>query len=839
MAHAGCVRVFGALALAAATLTPSAAYYHYTHYLNRTSPYQPILEKFDLSALPNKTVTFYVSDNGPTSFSGNDSFASVLNQIRQAAQVWNSVETSDLRVAFGGLDTSGTPQSTPGSEIVFEDIPPGLLAFAAPTVRADATTGPNGAFVPILRSVVHLNNDLTKRPGPSYLEAFFGTIVHEMGHALGLQHTFTSATMSTAPTRATNRAKPIDDDDIAAISLLYPSRAFAGSFGSVSGRVTSSGQGVHLASVVAIRVNGSAVSSLTNPDGTYRIDGIPPGTYYVYVHPLPPSADIQLPVDPSGQAVQPRNPTETLFYGFPATRDPQRAFAVSVTRGNTASGIDFNVQPRAAVSVYDVSTYSFFGQNPVGPAVANAGAATAVLTARGSGITVGAGLAPGLGVQVLGTVPVYVPAGNLRAYGAPTTTLAFDLQLNPFVGTGSRHLVFTLPNDIYVLPNAFTFVSEAPPSITNVTSGGDGGVTITGSSLEADSRIFFDGVPAMVRTPFSGTDSAGSIQVTPPSGFSGQIATVTVYNPDGQNSTYVQPNPPTYSYAPQEPPAVFVNPQSLPAGANAMVEVVGANTRFVDGQVSLGFGSNDVFVRRTWVTGANRLIANVQVAPGAPQVNTQTSVISGFQVIAQPSGFRIDGPNPRLPAINLPVTGANQAQISPGSVATVTGTNLVAQGSATLTLNEQPVQVLSASATQINFLVPSGTPVGPAVLKLNNGADNAFPVLVQIDAPPPAITGVLNLSNAPLDSLHPAQAGGLAMLLATNLDAGVTFSSGRLRVSVSGSEAQILAINPMAGLPGVVQVVFVLPQGIIGPQIPLAIAVDGNSSSAVAIPVIG
>ena len=37
------------------------------------------------------------------------------------------------------------------------------------------------------------------------------------------------------------------------------------------------GQGVHMASVVAILPNGSAVSSLTNPDGHYEIDGLPPG----------------------------------------------------------------------------------------------------------------------------------------------------------------------------------------------------------------------------------------------------------------------------------------------------------------------------------------------------------------------------------------------------------------------------------------------------------------------------------------------------------------------------------------------------------------------------------
>ncbi len=51
----------------------------------RNAPYNPVPEKYDLTALPNKTVTFYVTDTGPSIYSGNDSFASVISQIRQAA----------------------------------------------------------------------------------------------------------------------------------------------------------------------------------------------------------------------------------------------------------------------------------------------------------------------------------------------------------------------------------------------------------------------------------------------------------------------------------------------------------------------------------------------------------------------------------------------------------------------------------------------------------------------------------------------------------------------------------------------------------------------------------
>ena len=46
----------------AVSLTPVAAYYHYTHFTSLGAA----VEKFDLNALPGRTVTFYISDAGIT-----------------------------------------------------------------------------------------------------------------------------------------------------------------------------------------------------------------------------------------------------------------------------------------------------------------------------------------------------------------------------------------------------------------------------------------------------------------------------------------------------------------------------------------------------------------------------------------------------------------------------------------------------------------------------------------------------------------------------------------------------------------------------------------------------
>jgi uncharacterized protein (TIGR03437 family) len=373
-----------------------------------------------------------------------------------------------------------------------------------------------------------------------------------------------------------------------------------------------------------------------------------------------------------------------------------------------------------------------------------------------------------------------------------------------------------------------------------MSSNSDGTMTVTGSNFGGDSLVYFDGLQAVRSGALSGNDVQGSLSVLPPAGAAGQVAQVVVYNDDGQNATFGAWNsPPTYTYPSTYPSAgtpqiQSLNINSLPAGATAMVDITAQNTAFLDGQVTVGFGSDDIVVQRVWVLGPTRAQANVSVAANAVTGNSEVSLISGFEVLAQPNAFQVLPPNPSLPVMAA-VSNANTAQqtIYPGAFASIYGVNLMANVPANVqvTLGNRPMtpQPGGVLPGQVNFQIPDGFPAGPAILQLNNGNVAANPIIVQIDAPPPTILSVTNASGVPYDASHPAFTQDVVSVYVSGLDPTVLANPGRLQVTINGQSMPVQPLTPPSN--GLTQIVFTLTPGFNAGLVNLAVVVDGSSSA--------
>ena len=775
--------------LMALLASSAAGYYHFVHYPSRQGPFTPVYEKFDLNGLVSKTVYFYVSEDRPA-LASTDSYEALLGQARQALAAWNGIPTSDLRVAYGGVaDIDNWQAQTPGGEIVFEELPPGVLGLSGPTTRLPQTDG----FIPIVSSRVMLPRDLSNPNRTTASESFFNSLVHEIGHALGLQHTLTGSAMSVEVTRSTTRARPLGADDVAALSLLYPAPGFAASTGGIAGRVTgSNGQGLHLISVVAISPGGCVVSALTAPDGSYRIQGVPPATYLVYAHPLPPAtqaglgpANIVLPTDDTGAAFDASPPVETQFFG--GGKNANSSIPVVASAGQSSEGIDFRLADRGPLQLYDVTTYSFPGNGApaILPAFLNSSRPAGTVLAYGTGLSPNL---PSVSVSVIGA-GARVHPGSPTPYPPDPRYVQIDLDFGPLTGTGPRHLVFSLNGDIYVRSGGVQLVSRGAPLVREVQieTDADGSLVLAlvGDNLAADSRVYLDGVPAVVR---SFEESTGGLRVAPPPGVGGRQAIISVYNSDGQSSVFVQPaSPATYTYPSTDAPSLRLSPSSGRAGRDVTVDIQASNTNFVDGQVTVGFGTPDIVTRRVWVLNPTRVLAVVSVSPRAALTASTVSVSSGSQLVTLDSGFRVlaaasSPTTPLLTLFGLVNAATYQPRIAPGSIASLYGLNLSLSAPAaaglplpstlagsTITLNDRPAPLLVVTPAQINLQIPFDMPVGPVILRVHNGVEQSAPMAVQIDAFAPGLFRVFNSAGAPVDTDLPALLGDTLVLYGTGL----------------------------------------------------------------------
>lgn len=852
-------RQFGMLMaglLALASVAP--AYYHWTYFTQRTGAFTALRLRFDLNALPNQTVSFFIAKQGPSKLVAGDSFSSLASQIRRAGETWN-VENTALKVRFGGYQEKAfsdvlTEQVTPGIDVVFDDdLPPGVLALSEPLTYTDLKyLGEKNSpgFAPILRSRLQLASDLAARGQASYSDAFFATLVHEFGHTLGLQHSMTGGAMSTSIIRGTSKANPLTADDVAGLSVLYPTPEFRAYTGSITGKVTVAGVGANLASVVALSADGTAVGSLTLPDGTYRIEGLPAGEYRVYAHPLPPAQEGE--ANPAG-IVPPQDlehvpflaaaPFETRFY--PGTTDWTQATLAHVDAGRTASGADFGLQPISGNGIYNLRVFAYLGANrdKIVHAPPLPTGFRDWLAVQAAGIVEGGKMAPGLAFSAIGDA-AKLEQGTLRNFPGSDQ---FLLIVGDALAVDRRTPVavaMSTDTDLFVLPSAFTAVPSKHPALSlrdsYTDSQGRPHAVIDATNLTPGSRILFDGSEAL-----SGQSrSDGLLDMEAPPANGGQTAFVELLGADGQSSTQLLGDvaPPRFSYRAQSDASQSLTPGELMAGTDGLVTIDGAFSDFLENLTTVGFGSSDITVRDLWVVNRNLLVANVSVSAQAKLGAVSPTIATGLQVVTAGPQLQIRPKDPKqvtlFSTIVNEATGLGAAPVGAAVLLSTSGLPEDLTGWS-VSVGDQLAPLSRLPGGRLRAVVPLTVGVGLKRVWLAgpNGASSGV-VLFRVEAPPPVITAVANTSSVGLSALQSVLPGDRVRLTVSHLvDEGVVPHASDITLRIGGLKQKADRVDD-ATQPNTWVVEFVVPPTTaVGDAQPLTVGVGTRVSAPWTIPV--
>jgi uncharacterized protein (TIGR03437 family) len=198
---------------------------------------------------------------------------------------------------------------------------------------------------------------------------------------------------------------------------------------------------------------------------------------------------------------------------------------------------------------------------------------------------------------------------------------------------------------------------------------------------------------------------------------------------------------------------------------------------------------------------------------------------------------------PVAPAIASVEDAASlSTRLAPGSAASVFGTNLPTDPSAGALVGTLTAQVLLATATQWNIVIPAAASVGATTVQI--GASAPFNITLAQYAPALFSNGqgmAMALratstggSTGTITASNPALPGDIVTIYGTGFGSA---TASAITVVLAGVSIAPSSMGPVSGSPGTYQVLFTVPATILAGNQKISVTAGGQSSNTLALPV--